>query len=266
MFRSRWFRRAVADGGLVLRGRRWFRSADLRLSPEAAEVRARGETLRLEWDDFRHQEFPLSGEAVDAPADGWWISPWTAGELGPSGVAVGLGAGYVARATRVRKAARGWRVHLDTSSSRRRLIPLWPIDVVSLGAENDRRAVEVVASLAASRPSVRERLSDEDRVRRLIDDMRDMRWAIEPFRMGGRRRVVEVLTTMRLLGYEHRFGGRPLPGEPLPTADEVVETVLAKVHDSPYTSGLSFDERFVRDVVERHYLSVEPWPVAALLD
>jgi hypothetical protein len=181
-------------------------------------------------------------------------------------VAVGLGGEYVDRSVAVRTSALGWRAHLDPLNVRGALVPLRPTGRVSWSVDTDRTALEVVAGLVARRASLRERLSDHARVRRLIDDMCMKRWRVVPFRIGGRRRVVEVLTAMRLLGYEHRFGGRPVPGEVQPAADEVVAAVLARVRANPHAQGISFDEELVRGVVERHYIAVEPWPVHALTD
>ena len=84
--------------------------------------------------------------------------------------------------------------------------------------------------------------------------------------MGGKRKTVEILNAMRSLGYEHRFGGRPLPDDDLESIDDIVPRVVDKVRANPYAQGVEVSEDDVRDVVRSTYTSVTPWPFGALLD
>lgn len=145
-------------------------------------------------------------------------------------------------------------------------MPLFAIGHISSLADADRSAIGVLCSTLAKRPPWQARLGDPDRVRRLIADVVSQRHDPLPFRMGARRQTTEVLTALHLLGFEHRLRGRPLPDDPIPPLDELVPKVLAKIHANPYAQDVHLDEATVRDLVDRHYVSITPWPFAALAD
>jgi hypothetical protein len=69
---------------------------------------------------------------------------------------------------------------------------------------------------------------------------------------------------MHAVGLRHGVMGRPVPGDTIVPADEAVEQVMAHLEHSPYAAALDIDRAHVIDLVQRHYLDVEPWPFSAL--
>ena len=70
-----------------------------------------------------------------------------------------------------------------------------------------------------------------------------------------------TLTAMRLLGYDHRIGGRPVPGDALAPLDEVVRRTVDLVY---LTQGTSSTPGGSPTWPGATTLDVEPWPFEAL--
>lgn len=190
----------------------------------------------------------------------------SAGGGGPIGVGVHLRGRYVEASVDLRAATHSLRNRLNRFMQGGVVVPLCGVVHVSWAVDRDRVAIEVLCALLVHRPELRARLEDGSRIGRLIEDLRTTSLQPVPHRIGVRRATTEILTAMRLLGYEHAFYGRPVPGDPLPESDEVVVRVLDRVRSSPYATGVDVDARQVRAVVEHNYLNVEPWPVQALTE
>jgi len=144
-------------------------------------------------------------------------------------------------------------------------VPLFPLILGRPGVTADLVIVRVLCELVAEHPELRPRLAERARVERLVGDMTSIPHAQHYARTGGRRRTVEVLTSMRLLGYVHHHG-RPLPDGTTPTTDEVTARVLAHVRQNRFAQHLDITEDFVRAIVENDYTGVAPWPLRALYD
>ena len=76
------------------------------------------------------------------------------------------------------------------------------------------------------------------------------------------RTTVEVLAALDDLGHGHRFGGRPIPGDPLPPADDLVAQVVDHIRANP-RQGITVEADEAREVIDKHYL-VDPWPFGAV--
>lgn len=74
----------------------------------------------------------------------------------------------------------------------------------------------------------------------------------------------DVRVALELLGYRHSHG-RPIPGDPMPAADEVLDAVLAALAANPYRRGRQTPRADVDAAVRAYYLDVEPWPFSALV-
>jgi len=74
----------------------------------------------------------------------------------------------------------------------------------------------------------------------------------------------EVAGAMRALGYSHATG-RPMPGDPKPSVQQVTEEVLGRLRRNPWCRELDIDDAEVARLVRRTYLDVAPWPFDALL-
>lgn len=254
---SRWLRGAAADAGLLIPGSPSGRSCDLLLAPDFVVIQADDVAARLHWRDF-------STESSVGAKGRWCVTPWSFGRGGDIGVGIELDGCYVDATEDLRRRRRSVINLINRSLQSGAVAPLCAVGHISRAVDADRAMVSVLCSVLAERPAARQRLDDARTVHRLIDDMLSQRHDVVPFVTGGKRRTVEILTALRSLGYEHRLGGRPLPDEKVPTLDVLVPLVLAKVRASPYAQGLEIDHAMVRDVVNRRYVSVNPWPVTEL--
>lgn len=255
----RWLSAAYADGeGLCVPGHPEPRAADLLLRRRGVVVRAGQATAWLGWDDYL---VPIpADDAGDEPADGWSVARLV--EYRTTGVGVEV---------------RGPRLLAATEGVREATVALWDY----VGSVIDTRTVvrfaghgydahvtdeerDTLAALVAAlghRPELRDGLADPARAARLADDLADrpMRRLDPPPAI--RMATQAALTAMRLLGYDHRIGGRPIPGEALAPLDEVVRRTVDLVY---LTQGITLDGGRVADLAGRHYLDVEPWPFQAL--
>jgi hypothetical protein len=250
----RWLEGAhPADGGLVFPGLPAGAAADLVLRPEQAELRAADRAVELSWTD-------LVAHHVGATSPGWWsITFDRQSKGGGTGVGVAVDRPNAEGVIELdRQVRRPWdRLRLQGPRS-------VPLCRSILGGLRVRKAIVVVlCGVLAERPEVRQRLGDEDRVTRLAADLARGPYEVVMDHTGVRRVTVEVLTAMRLLGYQHQFT-RPLPGDPLPTVDEAVVHVRERLAANPYAATLDVTDDQVRTLVRRRYLDVDPWPFGAL--
>lgn len=258
---SKWLAGATFDGGLVVPAQPGGGAADLRLTSEHVELMSVGHSAYLRWPGYR--------SALRSPADvadTRAISPWSSGRGGLIGIGLAVDGGYVDSTAPIRRAAQTWRNRINRFLQSGVVVPLCAVDHISAAVDADRDVMEVLCTLVVDRPDVRRHLEDRSRVERLLADLRSNRPVVPPFRAGVRRATTEVLTAMRLLGFEHRFYGRPLPDDELAGEDSVVATLLDRVRSNPYAQGVEIDDAVVRSIVERYYLDVEPWPVQALIE
>lgn len=258
---SRWLLGVSESDGLLIPGRPSAHAADLRLGEDRVEVIAGGIAASVEWADF------TSGyRSNERTADWWSIGPWTYGRGGPIGVGMQVAGRCAASTEPVRRARKSWRNRLNRFLQDGTVVPLCGAGHISWAVEADCAVVAVLCTVLADEPELRSRLHEPARIARLAGDLADQPHAPVPFRMGARRVTTEVLTALHLLGFEHRYGGRPLPGTMLPPADELVDRVLDRVAANPYAKDVKLDAAQARQVIEHFYLDVDPWPIGALTD
>ncbi|MCA1726416.1 MAG: hypothetical protein LC722_01800 [Actinobacteria bacterium] len=181
-------------------------------------------------------------------------------------MAIEVGGRYVERTELIRSHASRWRLKAARWKLPDPAIPLCAIVQVHPGEAAERENVQLLCALLAEVPALRPRLTDPGRAERLVEDLQTDRFRPGPYRMGTMRETTEILVALRLAGYEHRLGGRPLPGESLPSAEEIVPRVIERISANPYAQGVRVDRQHVRDVVLKNYLDVDPWPIRALTD
>lgn len=260
-----WLEHARFDEGLTVPGHPRRDAADLRLTAAGVELispigRACAD---LDWSDYG-PEFPPG--LVDQGGDGWWIGQWSAGRSGPIGIGVGVDGDALAATAAVRAATRTWRNRLNRARQDGTVAPLYAIGHISGAVDADRQAIQALCALLALRPELRPRLAERGRVEQLASDLRTIRHHTPSYRMGTRRSTVEITTAMHLLGYEHRFFGRPLPDDQLPNEAEAVERVRQRIASNPYARGVHVDDGAIPEVIHKTYLGVEPWPFRALTE
>lgn len=262
-FAGGWVSGATAgDGGLVLPGYPAYRFvADLVLGADQVMVRVGTTSAALDWDDCTAQH------RRSRPENDWWmVGPWRTRGRGPIGIDFIVRGRYVELTEPVWAGPTSWRT-LAPAAMGQASIPLftgtrWYRPTV----EAQWATVDVLCALLADTPELREPLRDPQRVARLAADLAAGPLPPTPLvMMRARRSTTEVLSALRSLDYPHRYGGRPLPGEALPPLDDMVEQVMAELRASPYAAAVSVDPGHARDVIQRFYLDVQPWPFGALV-
>jgi hypothetical protein len=254
----------AGDGGLVLPGYPAYRFvADLVLGADQVVVRGRTASAALDWDECTAQH------RLTRPQDDWWmVGPWRTRGSDLISIHFIVRGRYVELTEPVRAGPTSWRT-LAPAAMGQAAIPLFSSGGTRLYRrmpEAQWATVDVLCALLADTPELRERLRDPLRVARLAADMAAGPLPPNPLvRMGARRSTTEVLSALRNLDYPHRYGGRPLPGDALPPLDDMVEQVMAHLRSSLYAAGVSVDPRHARDVIQRLYLEVQPWPFGALV-
>ncbi|MEQ1787426.1 MAG: hypothetical protein ABL966_10260 [Acidimicrobiales bacterium] len=212
-----------------------------------------GETVVFPWGDYRNAK----------PPDSWWMVQWGGGRIWEIGIGLYATGTYAQASSAIRRRTRTIWSRWDQWFTGYESVPLYPLILGRPGGTADLVITQVLCELLAEHPELRPRLGERPRVERLIADMTSIRHSQHYARTGGRRRTVEVLTSMRVLGYVHHHG-RPLPDGTTPTTEDVTARVLAHVRRNRFAQGLDITEEFVRDIVEHDYTGVAPWPLRAL--
>jgi hypothetical protein len=263
---SRWLGGARAEGGLLIPGVPPRRTCDLLLTTDDVRVRADDVEAPLAYAGVVDRPDPGSPDAISPnqlTGNSWRPAPWTQQQR-PGGAAL-LVSGAYARATEpVRHRRRSVRASVERLFESGTAVPLYDQQYVGWGMAGDVDTIRVLCSLLRDRPAWRVRLDEPARVERLVGDLAARQHTAITRRTGLRRSTVVTLNAMRALGYEHRLDGRPLPGESVPTTDELVPRVLDRVRSDPYAAGAHVEADDVRGVLEHFYTGVDPWPFAAL--
>ena len=249
----------VESSGFVLRGDPAGRSADLHIGSDQVVVTVEGSSASLQWSDHR----PAKPEPPEA-SSAWWVAPFATGRAGPIGVAISVVGKVAADAESVLHATNTGLNRFNRLGEQDKSVPLRARGHITMSDDADRDTLDALCSWLAADPSVRARLLDPTRVQRLIAYLADGAVSNETVHSGVRRTTVEVLTEMHLLGYEHKLGGRPIAGRPLPELDVVVDRVVERIAHNPYAQGFSVERETVADLVRQHYLDVAPWPFGAI--
>lgn len=138
----------------------------------------------------------------------------------------------------------------------RRSGPLWRASAL-------HQTLAMLCRVVAEQTAWRAGLGDPARVARLADDLNRRAVVVVVEGSPLRRATVEAVTALQRSGFVHRYG-RPLDGDVLPSVDHVVATTRAFVDRNPYARGVEVSDDLLREVAERDYLGVEPWPFGAL--
>ena len=242
--------RAHGDGGLVIPGS--FASASIAFRSTGLEVSCRGETARLDPSDHD----PWGGDGGT-----WHLGTFrqirnTGGTVAVHGEPDVLGAVF-AKATRP---FTGWERRRQGGT----VVPLCTDSGSLVAIRRDRETLLALVELLRTRPVLLGRLAVDRRVQRLATDLQQspgnvgetpaLRW--QGFDMG---------VALRTAGFVHPIGGRPFPGDPLPSEAEVVESVALSIARRE-RSGPRIDRSAIAEGVRRNFLDVEPWPFQALTD
>jgi hypothetical protein len=238
--------------------------AELHLGIAGATVSAVGcSPVLLPWVGYRPRLPDVTGLS---PADSWEIAPWLQGRSGSDGVAV--------RAVGRYKADTQWLFRATTNWGRRvvlamgamvpgAVLPIVPSVSLASIANPECDTLEALCTVLCLEPALRERLGDRARVEALASDLAAgmLRWRYVGTGLGWDSTDIHV--AMRQAGYVHQFT-RPLDRAHLPSIDDAVGEVMARLAANPHRVGRPADHDEVEKIVRKDYLDIEPWPFAAL--
>ena len=232
---------------------------DLILKAEHVEVHAGEEAgAALGWDELDSVYRPWDGFS-----DRWRFEAWaTATDVGFLQHMAGSGLGITvhrrchAVTVQVMAARNTRRNRFNRSMAKGAAVPLAPWSRISPTLAHNGLLVDVLCAVLAERPEARARLDDPARVTQLAADLKARPLELVDIPIMARSATIEVLEALQRTGRGHRYGGRPVPGDPLPSVDELVAAVERE--------GVGVEPDQIREVVEEHHLAVEPWPFEAL--
>lgn len=256
---SDWLEAARDEGGLLIPANPTKHGCDLILKAEHVEVHAGDEAgAALGWDELDSMHRPLDGFS-----DRWRFDAWaTATDVGPLRHMAGSGVGITvhrrchAVTVQVMAARDTRRNRFNRSMAKGAAVPLAPWSRMSPTLAHNALLIDVLCAVLAERPEARARLDDPARVTQLAADLKDRPLELVDIPLVARSATVEVLEALRRLDRGHRYGGRPVPGDPLPSADELAAALRQE--------GVGVDPDQIREVVEERHLAVDPWPFEAV--
>jgi hypothetical protein len=244
---DRWFEAAAATADGIFVPGHGKGTIDFLLGSAGATLSTDVLDLHLPWDEPGRSE-----------SERWHLSSWR----NLLGIALGIHRGPETEA--VWRATVILRDRLNLYGGTHRGLIL--LCRVAWGYANSAEVstVAVLVELLQLRPTVQGALADIDRVRRLVVDIAD-----HPYygvvRGGGlRTTTMEILVAMGSLHYVHELRGRPLPTDVLPAREEAIDAVEKVLRANPQASEASRDRTRIGEVLDKHYLGVEPWPFEAL--
>ncbi len=256
---SDWLEGARDEGGLLIPGDPAKHGCDLILKADHVEVHAGEEAgAALAWEELDSLHRPLDGVR-----DRWRFEAWaTATGVGPlkhmagSGVAIGVDGRCHAVTVEVMAARDTRRNRFNRSMAKGAAVPLAPWSRMSPTLAKNALLVDVLCAVLAERPGARARLDDPARVTRLAADLKAHPRELVEIPVMARSATVEVLEALQRTGRAHHYGGRPVPGDELPSVDDLTLALQQE--------GVGADPDQIRAVVEEHHLGIEPWPFGAL--
>jgi hypothetical protein len=251
------------DHGLVFPGRPTRSTADLCLGPDHVELRAFGAVAVLGWEasdrswtlrPWGSSFWPTSRDDAD------WTALYAKGEAVNAVVPVlNALAAHTHRFT-----SRNPMEHALENG------PIVPLHRPYVGTMNgkawERASVWALCRLLATRPELRPRLMEGDRMKRLVDQMAASAVLWTPTNTSLRRTSMEILTAMRGAHLTHPIGDRPVPGDRLVARNEAVQLVMARLARNPYAKGVEVTPAQVGALLDSHYYEVKPWPLGDLVE
>jgi hypothetical protein len=178
---------------------------------------------------------------------GWSLHPWHI-RTGP-GFGVVL-AGTGASADRLRDLESATTTRCDRFNDRIEFVGQAVVPLCKSGDDNertqyDRAMVTALCTLLARRPALRARLCEQARTAKLLGAVRSSPMWGRAHRVGLGRHTSEISTAMEAVGLVHHIGGRPVPGDALPTRDEAIDSVIKHISSNGLSSYRRDDTRTI---------------------
>jgi hypothetical protein len=235
------------------------KGADLLLGVEQVVAHAGEVAARLEWDRF------VSGRRGFGAGEAWTLGPWGSSKSGSLGMGIDGGPSLdpvrqVASGRLSQLAAKGPYL-VGAELTEFPVLPLWAPQYRHAWQDGQLAVVKALLLLLRDRPELRTKLADTSVVSELLQGMQ---------RELGPQQALEGLTSstnavgraLTASGYAFHYG-RPLPGDKLEPAGDVVDKVWARAGGGPGKAA-SIDFGKLQEVVRTQYAAVDPWPFQAL--
>jgi hypothetical protein len=243
----------VADDMLIIPNDGWAPTAGAAIAPDGLHLFLDPLDVVLAWEP-KQWSF------------GWWVVDRAGGHglaVDVSGAAAEVTVDLRERCTNL------WRsLHRLTSDAERPISSI-PIDASATAwtRASELALLNALGRLLAERPGTRDRMREPGCLDRLLADMRDD--ARHRHRSGGvdggiRPKTVDIETELRAIDLRHPLDGRPVPGDPVPDRDDVIEQVVARVARHPFAAQMKVTRHDVARIVDHDYFDVDPWPFGAL--
>lgn len=244
-------------GGLFIPGGPRGHGADLLLSPADVHLMAKGVQVGLVWEGHSRQSSTNSESH-------WSIGGWGAGNLGYTSVGVD-GPASLAQIRRVtgtlRNRALAWNPY-NRFIRESPTVPLWALSYTSTLIDKKRHTMVSLCTLLAERPALRLLLADTQRMTRLSADLSQHSLALAATAVV-KPTTVGVVAALHAVGYQHSLFDRPLPADRFDDRTDIIAKVMQRIAAGP-CGALDVSAERVGELVDRYYLTVQPWPFAAL--
>ena len=194
------------------------------------------------------------------------MGEYASGRSGPLGVGIWVQGEAVAATAEVRAAIRTLRNRVSLLLTDGTVVPLKADMSVSRLGDAERDTLRALCTVLVASKSKRRHLTDATRVSQLVRDLANGALPVLPETTRTRRSTVEIMSAMTAFGLRHPLGGRPLPDEPAPDVESIVDRVMAHISANPYAQGVMIGPELVEATVRRFHAEVASWPFAALSD
>jgi hypothetical protein len=240
----------------LIPGRPRGRAFDLLLTSDVALIRGDAE-LVLPWSS--HLDFTDDGFSTQ----GWCVSGW--GGKGDVGAALKL-LGDLDQQSQSLPWMSSWSARWNREPNGGGRVPLHRKEVALLVHESDRDVLHALCTALARRADLRNRLADEQVVTALVERVVTTPHVRSYALHGARQSTIATASALTSLGFTHPVGGRPLPDQNLPTAEELLPAVLEAITTNPYAQSVEVNPVAVLSIIDRTYSGVPPWPFEPLFD
>lgn len=236
---------------------------NMTFGPHGVEVSADScESAVLGWDDYGQVDFVMD---TKLGRDGWVITDWGS----RFGVAVWVSGAYVGTTRPIDVAtSTAWRRYIRWSSGPSlvgRSLPVLPGTTAFTAYESERATLGALCLIVHDDVSLRQRLGDATRMTSLAQELTAGVQKFSNGATGAGWDSTDIHVAMRQAGFVHRHI-RPLTAHGLPSLDQVMAEVEARLRSNPYRRDRAVDRNQVERIVRRDFLDVKPWPFASLVD
>ncbi|HEY4333199.1 MAG TPA: hypothetical protein VGM78_11540 [Ilumatobacteraceae bacterium] len=217
--------------------------------------------MLLPWHEYRGVAPEWDDSSVPAS---WSLESYGDAQTQP-GVTLRLSGTLAHDASAICQQTTGWWRKMRSASRATKQGRLVMVAPLQSSCTDELATLTALFALLRTRPALRERLVEPERLQRLATDMTDGLLPMPTEISGARRESTDMIVAVHQAGFSYEFR-RPLSAAGRPSLDEVVAKTLPVLDANPYRHGLTADPEQLAQIVRRVYLDVQPWPFSALVD